>query len=340
MHTTPAIWFPTIRCGTGTDVFTERLAEGLRGRGIRCEITWLPHRAEYAPWTVPIPKPPPWANVVHINSWLPPRFVPRHLPLVVTVHHSVHDPSLLPYKNLPRRLYHARWIRPIEAENIHRAASVTAVSHYVAAEIERLFGHRQTTVIHNGIDTESTFTPGQPRTRPHHPFRLLYVGNWMARKGVDLLEPILTRLGADFELWYTADRASAHHHYSLPPNSRCLGRLDREGLVKAYREADALLFPTRSEGFGLTAAEAMACGLPVIASKVSSLPEIVEDGMTGYLCPVDDVATFAEAARRLINDPRSWSAMGKAAREKTERFFSLSRIIDAYISIYKNSLLH
>jgi len=335
---TPAVWFPTIRCGTGTDVFTERLAEGLRDRGIRCEITWLPHRAEYAPWTTPIPKPPAWANIVHINSWLPPRFVPRHLPLVVTVHHTVHDPSLLPYKNLPRRLYHARWIRPIEAENIRRAARVTAVSHYVAAEIERLFGHRQTTVIHNGIDTESTFTPGPPCARPHHPFRLLYVGNWKPLKGVDLLEPILTRLGADFELCYTADRAGAHNHYSLPPNSRCLGRLDREGLVKAYREADALLFPTRSEGFGLTAAEAMACGLPVIASRVSSLPEIVEDGMTGYLCPVDDVACFVESARHLQSDKRLWENMRQLARRRAVSKFDHQSQIEQYQTLYQTLL--
>src|SRR5690606_37416690 len=65
----PAVWFPTIQAGTGTDVFTQRLCDGLNARGVRAQITWLPHRAEYVHWTVPAPPPPAWANVVHANSW-------------------------------------------------------------------------------------------------------------------------------------------------------------------------------------------------------------------------------------------------------------------------------
>lgn len=98
-----AIWFLTVRTGTGTDVFTERLVEGLRKRGIRAEITWLPLRAEYLPWTIAIPKPPKWATLVHVNTWLHHRFLPKSLPVnVATLHHSVHDPKLQPYKGLLR----------------------------------------------------------------------------------------------------------------------------------------------------------------------------------------------------------------------------------------------
>ena len=89
----PAIWFPAVRTGTGTDVFTERLVAGLIARGIRAEITWLPLRAEYAPWSVAIPQPPAWATVCHINTWLHPRFIPARLPVVATLHHAIHDPA-------------------------------------------------------------------------------------------------------------------------------------------------------------------------------------------------------------------------------------------------------
>jgi len=164
----PAVWFPTIRAGSGTDVFTERLCAGLQARGIRAEITWLPLRAEYAPWTVPIPKPPEWANVVHINSWLHPRFVPRNLPTVVTVHHSVHDPAFMPYKTTAQKFYHRFWIRPIEARNVRCAAVVTAVSRHVAAQVKKLFGRTDVAVIYNGIDVEHTFTPG-PKPDPLWP---------------------------------------------------------------------------------------------------------------------------------------------------------------------------
>ncbi|MDN5936634.1 MAG: hypothetical protein L0H75_10770, partial [Nitrosospira sp.] len=98
----------------GTDVFTERLAEGLAKRGIRTEITGLPLRAEYAPWTVPIPKPPDWATVAHVNTWLHPQFLPQHFPVVATIHHSVHHPDAKRYKGFARTAYHRWWITPVE----------------------------------------------------------------------------------------------------------------------------------------------------------------------------------------------------------------------------------
>ncbi|MBC7360545.1 MAG: glycosyltransferase family 4 protein [Desulfacinum sp.] len=333
----PAVWFPTIRAGSGTDVFTERLVEGLRRRGIRAEITWLPLRAEYAPWTVPVPKPPAWANVVHINSWLHPRFVPRNLPSVVTVHHSVHAPDFMPYKTLPQKIYHRFWIRPIEAQNLRRAAVVTAVSQHVAAEVRQLFGRTDVTVIYNGIDVEHTFTPG-PEREPHHPFRLLYVGNWVKRKGVDLLGPILEKLGSDFQLLYTADRAGAHGRYLLPSNSTNMGRLDTQALVEAYRNSDVLIFPSRSEGLPLTAIEAMACGLPVIASQISSLVEVVENGSSGIFCPVDNIEAFIMAIRQLSSSPAMWQTMAQQARKRAEQLFSLNSMIHAFLSIYLECL--
>jgi len=253
---TPAVWFPAIRAHSGADVFTERLCAALNAQGIRAEITWLPLRAEYAPWSVAVPRAPDWATVVHANSWLHPRFLPRHLPVVTTLHSCVHDPALRPYKSAAKALYHAAWIRRVEAAHLRRADRVVAVSRYTADVARRVFGREDIEVIHNGIDT-AVFTPVD-RAEPNRPFRLLYVGNWDARKGVDLLAPILRALGPDFELHYTADRNGRHTRYALPPNARCLGRLSGPELVRAYQTADALLFPSRLEGLPLTVIEAMA----------------------------------------------------------------------------------
>jgi glycosyltransferase involved in cell wall biosynthesis len=329
----PAVWFPTIRAGSGTDVFTERLVKGLRRRGIRAEITWLPLRAEYAPWTVPVPKPPAWANVVHINSWLHPRFVPRNLPTVVTVHHSVHDPAFLPYKTLPQKIYHRFWIRPIEAQNLKRAAVVTAVSRHVATQVKKLFGRRDVVVIYNGIHVEHTFTPG-PEREPHHPFRLLYVGNWVKRKGVDLLGPILEKLGPHFELLYTADRSGAHTRYPLPPNCRCIGRLTQSELVQAYRDADALLFPSRSEGLPLTVIEAMACGLPVIAYKIPSLQDLVIDGFTGISCTKNNPCKLTDGVLSLAADKQLWARIRLNAPIYTRTRFSSENNVNSLLNIY------
>lgn len=271
----PAIWFPTVRCGTGTDVFTETLVAGLREQGLQAEITWLPHRAEYLPWTVPVPKPPAWANVVHINTWLHPRFIPVDLPVVATLHHSIHDPALKPYKGWLRAAYHQHWIRHIERATMRRANTVVAVSQFAADSAKAHVLNCPMQVIHNGVDTKRFYPPAHREI--HKPFRLLYVGSWMARKGVDLLAPIMRELGDDFVLHYTGGAAAEKDKPQMPPNMHDLGRLTGDEVVKAMHEADALLFPSRSEGFGLVAAEAMACGLPVICTKGSSLVEVVQD---------------------------------------------------------------
>ncbi|SMC22446.1 Glycosyltransferase involved in cell wall bisynthesis [Desulfacinum hydrothermale DSM 13146] len=332
----PAVWFPAVRAGSGTDVFTERLAEGLNARGIRAQITWLPLRAEYAPWTVPKPKPPAWANIVHANSWLHPRFLPRDLPLITTLHFCVHDPALAPYKRLAQRLYHAVWIKQVEASHLARAACIVAVSRYTAQAAQRAFGIEGIQVIYNGVDT-TRFHPAT-RQEPNRPFRLLYVGNWSTRKGVDLLAPIMEQLGNDFELLYTADRNRAHERFALPPNSRCLGRLSGEALITAYQQADALLFPSRLEGLPLTVLEAQSCGLPVIAARSSSLPEVVKDDATGLSCPQDDIHAFVSAARKLANNTDFWRRMHVAARERAETVFSLGMMLDRYMEIYRSVL--
>ena len=329
------IWFPTVRAGTGADFFTERLVKALRERGIRAEITWLPLRAEYAPWSVALPRPPEWATVVHINSWLHRRFIPKDLPLVVTLHHCVHDPAFKPYKNLPRTLYHRFWIKRCEAYSIWRANRVTAVSQYSADQFHSAFNPSDIRVLYNWIDT-SIFSPDS-RTRPHQPFRLLFVGKPSVRKGVDLLPRIMKVLGPDFELRYTGAPRDIGLS-DLPQNMVGTGRLpDQAALVEAYRNADALLFPSRLEGFGFVALEAQACARPVIATHGSSLPEIIKDGSTGILCAPDDIRAFAAAARHLREDPDRWKATCDAARERATTLFSEKTSLDGFINLYKQA---
>ncbi len=336
MSTEPAVWFPAVRAHSGADVFTERLCAALNERGIRAAITWLPLRAEYAPWTVPIPRPPRWANIAHINSWLPPRFVPKHLPVVVTIHHVVHNPALRPYKSWMQAAYHRHWIYGIEANNLRGAQRVVAVSRYTARMAEDSFRISSIEIIYNGIDCER-FVPAE-RKVPNKPFRLLYVGNWSRRKGVDLLAPILEHLGKDFMLYYTPDRGGRESRFSLPKNSENLGYLTKNQLVRAYQEADALLFPSRLEGFGLVVAEAMACGLPVITTKISALSEVMADGLTGILCPVDDVNAFVEAARTLATDHRLWQQMRSHAVNRVRERFSEVEMVNAYAQLYAGML--
>ena len=215
---------------------------------------------------------------------------------------------------------------------------MVAVSRYTAGQTSITFGRNDITVIPNAINLSGPFQPINRRT-PHRPFRLLYAGNWSQLKGVGLLAPIMENLGAGFELRYTADRNNSHNRYIHPANSRCLGRIsDDSKMAVIYQDSDALLFPSRLEGFGLVALEAQACGLPVIATQSSAIPEVVENGVTGLLCPQDDIQAFADSARRLASSPNLWNEMKRDARMLTERRFGFETMIDHYLEIYEAAL--
>lgn len=322
------IWFPAIRTNTGTDVFTERLVKGLNESGIRAEIAWLPLRAEYMPWSVIAPNPPKWANIVHINTWLHPRFIPKELPVVATIHHAIHHPDALSYKGWLRAAYHKYWIAPIERSAMRRANTVIAVSQFVADTAKKTLVDVPMQVIYNGIDTE-IFKPGNRVRQPNKPFRLLYVGSWMARKGVDLLAPIMRGLGDDFELYYTGGAAAEKDKANMPANMIDIGRLQGdEAVATAMQNADALLFPSRSEGFGLVAVEAMACGVPVIATKGPLMTEIIKQENNSQLCKKNDVQDFIRAIRALTT--------GKKPNSNLEEKFSNNNLLKNYINQYKN----
>lgn len=329
----PAVWFPTIRAGSGTDVFTERLAKGLVARGLKAYITWLPHRAEYLPWAVEMPKCPDWANIVHVNTWLPSRFLPFEIPIIATVHHCIQDKNFIPYKNITQKIYHHLWITPNEKRVIREATRLIAVSKYTAGHVRQGFACDMPEVIPNGVDAALFCTTLQ--TKPNRPFRLLFVGNWSRRKGTDLLRPIMKELGEGFELKTTLGRRAASANHNLESNIHVVpSPPDDVSMSALYTDCDALLFPSRLEGFGLVALEAQACGLPVIATNCSALTEVIEDGITGILCPQDDVAAFATAARRLAENTDIWLKMREAARRRVEEFFSMDLMLDRYIDTY------
>lgn len=331
MNERPAVWFPTVQTGTGTDIFTIRLAKILSEEGIQTEITWLPLRAEYAPWSVATPKPPKWANIVHINTWLHPRFIPAHLPVVATIHHAVHHPDAMSYKGWLRAAYHKYWIAPIERKVIKRADQVIAVSQFVADTTQKTLVNVPMQVIYNGIDTE-IFKPGNRTRQPGEPFRLLYVGSWITRKGVDLLAPIMNELGEGFELYYTGGSAAEKDKPQMPSNMIDIGRLQGDAAVaKAMQNADALLFPSRSEGHPLVAIEAVACGLTVVAMDGTSIVEVIKDQMSGVLCRQNDIKHFSDTIRKLA------STAGKAQytiQKKPQKAFSEKKMLQEYLTIY------
>jgi glycosyltransferase involved in cell wall biosynthesis len=146
----------------------------------------------------------------------------------------------------------------------------------------------------------------------------------------------MQELGDDFVLNYTGGPVAEKAKTSMPANMQDLGRLNKDGVIKAMQTSDALLFPSRSEGFSLVVIEAMACGLPVIATRGSSLSEAIEDNVSGILCNMDDVASFVKAVKKISNDDRLRHQISHQAHSRAENKFTQLKMVSRYQAIYSN----
>ncbi len=99
--------------------------------------------------------------------------------------------------------------------------------------------------------------------------------------------------------------------------------------------SDLLLLPSENESFGLVALEAMACEVPVVASRVGGLPEVLTDGVEGFLVEPRDIAKMAECSLKILASPSYREEMGKRAREKAQLQFCSTIIIPSYESYYQ-----
>ena len=136
-----------------------------------------------------------------------------------------------------------------------------------------------------------------------------------------------------------SERTNAEHR------ARCLGVSDKcsfvgkqPNIVHYLSAADVLLLPSEQESFGLAALEAMACELPVIASRVGGIPEVVTDGETGFLSSVGDLTKMANDAARLVADENLRKEMGARARASAISRYRTDIVIPQYIAFYEEVL--
>jgi len=108
-----------------------------------------------------------------------------------------------------------------------------------------------------------------------------------------------------------------------------------EDMAPVYAQTDLLLLPARRDPLPRVVMEAMCWGIPVVASRVDGIPEMVEDGVTGLLAPPEDAAGFAAAADRLLKDPELRRRMGEAGRDRARRLFSPEAYRAAMREIYR-----
>ena len=329
------IWLPYIAAGTGADVSTVALAQGLKERGHSVTSQAFSHAYELLPWLLRTVRPPPGCEVTITNTWNGFAFRRPGVKMITVERLFVLDPTLEPYKTRAQRIYHQNLIRRFVIASAKSADAVVAVSEYTADAFANRLGLPRPTVIINAVDTRF-FSP-DPNTlgaRPCPPYRLLYVGTLSRRKGADLLAPIMRRLGSNFQLYYTGSPAAPVLGRDLPDNMHALGRLNLEQVRDEYRKADLLLFPSRAEGLARSIMEALACGTSVVSSNISSMPEAIDDTV-GRLCPTDDTTSFVNAVLSLFENPLSAPGRRKSARERAEERFSLDRMLSNWDTLLR-----
>jgi glycosyltransferase involved in cell wall biosynthesis len=254
-------------------------------------------------------------------------------PVVGVIHHPLHidrqadfalEPSFA--RKWKRTLYFPLFMQQIVAP---RLARVLTVSHASAVEVERYFGipTKHISVVYNGTDCE-VFHPVERRKEAD----LIFVGRTEDRKkGIAPLLDAFARTPRPLTLKIVDGRITEDG--LVMRKLRELGIADRvklvrrmlsvEELVGEYSTACAALVPSFFEGFGFPASEAMACGLPVIATACGALPEVVgASGEAGVLVPFGDVDALARAMSEIGGDARRAQRMGEAARARIQRVFS------------------
>jgi glycosyltransferase involved in cell wall biosynthesis len=261
---------------------------------------------------------------------------------------------------------HCDWLVQLERRTIGRrlghADMIIGNSDYVTAGIRRRFpgdADRCLTVF-NGVDVNA-FSPAGNGIRDSNGACIVYVGRISPEKGLhvllDAFEQVLARR-PDARLRIVGGAQVVPKEFivdlSDDPEVRNLGRfyggenyidflrkrvrgplqgrvsfegeLRHEAVAKLLPGASVLVLPSLVETFGMPAAEAMAAGIPVVASRIGGLPEVVVEGKTGLLAKANSPIALAQALLRVLDDPAMAQAMGQAGRQRVEQLFSWESI--------------
>jgi glycosyltransferase involved in cell wall biosynthesis len=261
--------------------------------------------------------------------------------------------------------------RKLIAKRLALADAIIGVSDYVTRGIRRVFpefAHRCFTVF-NGCDV-AQIKPNPARHGSRCLSRIVFVGRLSPEKGLHVLidafrrvvksrpdacleiigpegmapqsfiiglstDPLVRGLNRFYDGQSYSERLREHSKGKLLGNLVFLGFLTREEMIQRLRQADLFVQPSiASEMFGMAVTDAMAAGLPVVATRICGLPEVVAHEASGLLVPPDNPEVLAEAIIRLLNDSQLSEEMGRAGRSRVERMFSWEVVVESLSALY------
>ena len=261
----------------------------------------------------------------------------RYLPFVTTLHGT--DITLVGARSS---------FLPITRFSIAQSDAVTAISDYLAAETYNTFGLSNVEVIPNFINAEDY------QRRENHDLRkklapegemlIMHVSNFRPVKRIpDCIHTLaeIRRRNSNLSVRLIMcgdgpERERAEglaNHYGMADRVLFVGQVPN--IAEYLSVADLLLVPSEMESFGLAALEAMACEVPVIATDVGGLPEVVVDGQNGYLVPLGDISLIAERSIEILSDNEKRHRMGRNGRAWAVERFNTEKVIPQYERVYE-----
>jgi glycosyltransferase involved in cell wall biosynthesis len=232
---------------------------------------------------------------------------------------------------------------PSRAINVVGSAAANATVAVSASAAAALPGWARPAVVPNAVDPDA-FTPRRLDDSRVH---VACAARLTPEKGVDVLlraAALLHATAPDLRVLVLGGPQAGHEAY-WGELLRLAGELGVSRVVEfagfverpyeRWAEARVYVQPSREEGFGLAAAEAMAGGLPVVASDVGGLGDLLDHGDAGILVPPDDPGALADAVRRLLDDEALAARLGEAGRQRVSSAFSVDRMLDGVEAVYR-----
>lgn len=265
------------------------------------------------------------------------------IPSVITMHGG--DVYVNPSQgyDFPTRWY----VRPVLRWTLQHADGLTAITEDCRQHALRAGApDERMRIVMNGADLRR-FSPAPNGSAPdgvsYGPRMIFACRQLFPRKGIRFLIEAAAQLRPtfpDLELVLAGDGFERPElerlarERGIAERTTFLGWVANAELPKYYRAAAVSVIPSLEEGFGIPAAEAMGCEVPVVASDAGGLPEVVEDGVTGRVVPRGDATALAGAIADLLRDPALRHRMGQAGRERALRLFDWDRSAEEFEAVY------
>jgi N-acetyl-alpha-D-glucosaminyl L-malate synthase BshA len=274
-----------------------------------------------------------------VSAFLASRMVsPRRFPVVTTLHGT--DITVVGQE----KSYY-----DITRLGMNESTVVTSVSQYLTGEAERIFKpEKKIRTVYNFVDIDLfKRTTGEcDRQLFASPQQVIYahISNFRKVKRIPDVIKIFHRVQQEINSVLlligegpTLSQAREQvRELGIQERVRFMGK--QEDIVTIFCIADVFLFPSEEESFGLAALEAMACEVPVIASRSGGIPEVVIDGEGGFLSEVGDIDRMAAMSIKLGKSAQLRETMGRAGRERARQYFSPEIIIPQYEAVYKEAV--